>query len=51
MKFRFLVLMSVLSLFVAGVIGCGEDPSVRPKAATSAKGVEKVKDTQKPVSD
>ena len=54
MKYRFLVLILLVPLFLAAVTGCGEDPSVRPKVTNTGKSA--VKDTaavqkQKPTAD
>ena len=52
MKFRFLVLILVLPFFLAGVTGCGDDPSAKPKAPPTGKNVVKEPvQNQKPVAD
>ena len=54
MKVRFLVLMLVLPFFLASAIGCGDDPSAKPKAPTTGKNVlkeEDIQQKQKPVPD
>jgi hypothetical protein len=52
MKFRVLVLLLV-PLLLAGVMGCGDEPSVKPKAGKGALSSEKDKvvDKQKPIAD
>jgi hypothetical protein len=51
MKFRAFVSMIVLPVFLAGVIGCGDDPSVKPKAGKGALSGEQDKtvEKQKPI--
>ena len=53
MKVRLLVLVLVLPFLLAGVTGCGDDPSVKPKAPNTGKNALKDNpiEKQKPVSD
>jgi hypothetical protein len=51
MKCRFLVLILVLPFLLAGVTGCGDDPSAKPKAPTTGKVVKEPAQNQKAVSD
>jgi hypothetical protein len=52
MKSRVLILILVLPFLLAGVVGCGDDPSAKPKAATTGgKAVQEADQKQKPVPD
>jgi hypothetical protein len=48
MKSRVLILILVLPFLLAGVVGCGDDPSAKPKAATTGKVVQEAAQKQKP---
>jgi len=49
MKSRFLFLILVLPFLLAGVTGCGDDPSVKPKAPATGKNVVKEPSTNQTV--